>query len=106
MCKNSTRRFYCENHHTPDFSPNNFQNDPLFVPLRKMFDGNEDCVDGSDECPLEWIKGNPFSSRYKMIKVRYMTKSILFFNKNTVNVIMLNSNSFQVDNECCLRTAW
>uniref|UniRef100_H2XND0 G-protein coupled receptors family 1 profile domain-containing protein n=1 Tax=Ciona intestinalis TaxID=7719 RepID=H2XND0_CIOIN len=49
-------RFYCEN------------GTPLFVSNKKMYDGNGDCTDWSDECPThDRSLDNIFSSKYELI---------------------------------------
>lgn len=53
-CSTKTH-FYCEN------------DEPLFVPVSKVMDGNSDCSDLYDECSKEFYENDPFSSRQEMI---------------------------------------
>jgi len=48
--------FYCSN------------GNPLFVDRRKVEDGINDCSDGSDECPPNYLSNNPLSSKDQLIK--------------------------------------
>nr|CAB3263489.1 prolow-density lipoprotein receptor-related protein 1-like [Phallusia mammillata] len=56
----SKTHFYCET------------GEPVFVQRRQMYDGKDDCADGSDECPPSFDNDAVFSSRYYLIKNHFL----------------------------------
>jgi len=65
-CEDASDELYCDS--STHFYCEDKQSSPRFVRERQMFDGTNDCSDGSDECPRKWEDASIFSSREYLIK--------------------------------------